>query len=142
MGIDIVAVHGLVPGLLFVVLFVLGYVLLAGRFARLRGRSFVVLALFLGTAAFAIVFGGLQLIAVAGSGATVRAPRVLWTMGSFALPGLAGSWLSCRSLVRSVDPGSRRSRTSATFLAFGAFIVGIVLTTLLGVVAVVTLGQR
>jgi hypothetical protein len=139
-GIDIVAVHGLVPGLLLLVAFVLAYVLIAGKFIRLRGQSIVAPSVFLGAAAFAMAFGGLQLMAIADSGAVLRAPHILATLGSFALPGFAGSWLSCRSLLRSVR--GLRSRTRAGLLAFGAFSTGIVITTLVAVVAVVALGQR
>jgi len=141
-GIDITDLHGSALGLLLLAGVILGFALLAERWAQVAGQSFFLPCLLAGTGAFTILFGGIQLAEVAGSGAPVRPAGVLWTTGSFGLAGFAGSWLLCRSILKRARSEIPVGRGIGALRAFVAFWVGLVVTTLLGAVAVVTFGQR
>jgi hypothetical protein len=103
MGIDTEGLPGLGIGLALLVGLSFGYAGFLNRLAAVRGAAFFAPGVITGTAGFLIFAVALQYSRAAYAGVSVghgALPRVLaWTMA----PGLAGSWLACRSVLRRLN---------------------------------------
>ena len=103
MGIDTEVLRGLGIGLALLAGLSLGYAAFLNRLAAVRGAAFFAPGVVVGTVGFLIFAVALQYSRAASAGVSVGhgalAPVLAWTLA----PGLAGSWLACRSVLRRLN---------------------------------------